>query len=123
MEGIEVKQMLDDDIVETEIGEQEVEIEAEEELEEPVSPDEILPDFKEQSESVIKYDGSSVAPPPLRPLTIAPKPVTPKVPMALKTAAVVNAGSGQQIVLIQSPGNKYYSILLYNCLIQMFAFS
>lgn len=83
--------MLESDIVDTEIGEHEVEIEAEEI--ETTEPDEILPDIKE---TPIKVENKG-APPPLRPLNIAPKP------MALKTA-LVNAGTGQQIVFIQSPG-------------------
>lgn len=89
--------MLENDIVETEIGEQEVEIEAEE-IVQVEEPDEILPDIKNET---IKIETS--VPPPLRPLNIAPKPATSKISMALKTA-LVNAGSGQQIVFIQSPG-------------------
>lgn len=95
--------MLENDIVETEIGEQEVEIETEE-IEQSEEPDEILPDIKEQIH--IKLEPNTGAPPPLRPLTIAPKPATSKISMALKTA-LVNAGAGQQIVFIQSPGKLY----------------
>lgn len=111
VEEIQVKQMLDGDIVDTEIGGEEVVIETEEYGEEEEEDDdededeEILPDIKQEATVVhTKFDESSGVPPPLRPLTIAPKPPPAKVPMALKTQAVVNSGSGQQIVLIQSPG-------------------
>lgn len=66
------------EVVETELGAHEVEIETER----PHSPEEILPDIK------IKPNV-----PPLRPLTIAPKPA--KVPIALKPS------SGQQLLLVQ----------------------
>lgn len=107
IKGLEVKQMLDSDIVETEIGEQEIEIETEElepnDINDNDEPSEILPDIKSEPTHT-KMETSITAPPPLRPLTIAPKPATSKISMALKTA-LVNAGTGQQIVFIQSPGN------------------
>ncbi|KAF5287497.1 hypothetical protein FQA39_LY04125 [Lamprigera yunnana] len=66
-----------------EIGAQEVEIETER----CQSPEEILPEVKTKSV------------PPLRPLTIAPKPA--KVPIALKTSG---NGSGQPIKLVTTQG-------------------
>lgn len=108
-EGLEVKQMLDNEIVETEIGAEEVEIETEEiETEQDEEPDEILPDIKHEQSVTVKVESSQgqAIPPPLRPLSIAPKPATTKLGMALKTA-LVNAGTGQQIVFIQSPGTCF----------------
>lgn len=106
--------MLEHDIVETEIGEQEIEIETEEidssEIPQDEDPTEILPDIKSE-QTHTKMDTSTSAPPPLRPLTIAPKPASSKLSMALKTA-VVNTGGGQQIVFIQSPGNLLF---YYDC--------
>ncbi|XP_025831852.1 protein lin-54 homolog isoform X2 [Agrilus planipennis] len=77
------------EMTEPEIGAQEIEIETER----VDSPDEIHPDFKNSKVTIV---------PPLRPLTIAPKPPTTKVPISLKPAAV----SGQQLFLVQggSPG-------------------
>lgn len=100
--------MLDTEIVEPELGAEEVEIETEEfepEQDED-EPDEILPDIK-HDRPIIKVESSQSQggiPPPLRPLNIAPKPTGSKLGMALKTA-LVNTGGGQQIVFIQSPGN------------------
>uniref|UniRef100_A0A1Y1NH67 Uncharacterized protein n=1 Tax=Photinus pyralis TaxID=7054 RepID=A0A1Y1NH67_PHOPY len=68
------------DVLQPEIGAQEVEIETEQS---PQSPEEILPDIKIKTV------------PPLRPLTIAPKP--PKVPIAIKSG-------GQQLLLLQGNG-------------------
>ncbi|KAK9887835.1 hypothetical protein WA026_000146 [Henosepilachna vigintioctopunctata] len=72
---------IEEEIIETEIGEEEVEIMTE--SENPPSPEEILPDIRCKN---------SV--PPLRPLTIAPKPA--KVPVTLKPLA-----AGQQLLLVQ----------------------
>lgn len=70
-----------EDFADTELGAQEIEIETEHaEL-----PEEILPDVKPKTV------------PPLRPLTIAPKPT--KIPITYKPIA------GQQLFLLQS--NKY----------------
>lgn len=65
-------------VVQPEIGAQEVEIVTER----AASPEEILPDIK-----------AKATVPPLRPLTIAPKPT--KVPIQLKPV------SGQQLLLVQ----------------------
>lgn len=67
-------------IVQPELGAQEVEIETER----AQSPEEILPDIKNNKPSV----------PPLRPLTIAPKPA--KVPIA-----ALKPVTGQQLLLVQ----------------------
>ncbi|KAL3274316.1 hypothetical protein HHI36_015719 [Cryptolaemus montrouzieri] len=72
---------LEEEIVETEIGAEEIEIETE--AERPPSPEEILPDVK-----------AKASVPPLRPLTIAPKPA--KVPITIKPLA-----GGQQLLLVQ----------------------
>lgn len=101
VDHLDLKQGLHGDIVETEIGE-EVIIETEE-----LESDEILPDYKDDdveeqipAEPLLRNE-TKEAPPPLRPLSIAPKPVKVSQ-MSLKTAVV---NQGQQIVLIQSPGN------------------
>lgn len=71
---------IQEEIVETEIGAEEVEIETETECK--PSMEEILPD---KGRNVI---------PPLRPLTIAPKPA--KVPITLKPLQ-----GGQQLLFVQ----------------------
>ncbi|KAF5277210.1 hypothetical protein FQR65_LT03916 [Abscondita terminalis] len=73
---LEIQEEVETEVVEPEIGAQEVEIETER----CQSPEEILPDMKIKTV------------PPLRPLTIAPKPT--KVPIALKAG-------GQQLLLLQ----------------------
>lgn len=72
-------------VVQPEIGAQEIEIETERSQ----SPEEILPDIKPKPTV-----------PPLRPLTIAPKPT--KVPITLKPVA------GQQLLLVQ--GKTYFAL-------------
>lgn len=72
----------------TEIGEQEVVVETETETERAPTPEEILPDV----EKSVKVAAATVLP-PLKPLTIAPKPA--KVPITLKPVA------GQQLLLLQ----------------------
>ncbi|XP_044758263.1 protein lin-54 homolog isoform X2 [Coccinella septempunctata] len=78
---IEEAANMEEEIVETEIGAEEVEIETE--TERQPSPEEILPDVK-----------GKISVPPLRPLTIAPKPT--KVPITLKPLQ-----GGQQLLLVQ----------------------
>ncbi|KAK4874214.1 hypothetical protein RN001_013574 [Aquatica leii] len=73
---LEIQEEIETEVVEPEIGAQEVEIETER----CQSPEEILPDMKTKTV------------PPLRPLTIAPKPT--KVPITLKAG-------GQQLLLLQ----------------------
>lgn len=70
--------------MQTEIGAHEVVIETER----FPSPEEILPDIKTKTSSL----------PPLRPLTIAPKPT--KVPIAMKPVA------GQQLLFLQGTGGN-----------------
>ncbi|KAK9739358.1 Tesmin/TSO1-like CXC domain, cysteine-rich domain [Popillia japonica] len=77
---VHIEEAEDDELVQTELGAQEVEIETEHDN----SPEEILPEAKPKTV------------PPLRPLTIAPKPA--KVPIAIKPVA------GQQLLLVQSAG-------------------
>ncbi|GJQ82265.1 putative tesmin/TSO1-like CXC domain, cysteine-rich domain protein [Trypoxylus dichotomus] len=77
---VHIEEPEDDELVQTELGAQEVEIETEHDN----SPEEILPESKPKSV------------PPLRPLTIAPKPA--KLPIAIKPVA------GQQLLLVQSAG-------------------
>lgn len=78
--SVHIEEPEDDELVQTELGAQEVEIETEHDN----SPEEILPETKPKSV------------PPLRPLTIAPKPA--KMPIAIKPVA------GQQLLLVQSAG-------------------
>lgn len=80
MSTVHIEEPEDDELVQTELGAQEVEIETEHDN----SPEEILPETKPKSV------------PPLRPLSIAPKPT--KVPIAIKPVA------GQQLLLVQSAG-------------------
>ncbi|KAF2899459.1 hypothetical protein ILUMI_06720 [Ignelater luminosus] len=86
-------QEVQSEVVQPEIGAQEVEIETER----TQSPEEILPDVKTRTNV-----------PPLRPLTIAPKPT--KVPITLKSAGgqqllVLQGGAGgQPIKLVSSQG-------------------
>ncbi|KAI4457172.1 tesmin/tso1-related [Holotrichia oblita] len=77
---VHIEEPEDDELVQTELGAQEVEIETEHDN----SPEEILPETKPKTV------------PPLRPLTIAPKPA--KMPIAIKPVA------GQQLLLVQSAG-------------------
>ncbi|KAK5641328.1 hypothetical protein RI129_009875 [Pyrocoelia pectoralis] len=77
---MELHEKVTPDVLEPEIGAQEVEIETEQS---PHSPEEILPDIKIKTV------------PPLRPLTIAPKPS--KVPITIKAG-------GQQLLLLQGNG-------------------
>lgn len=75
-----------------EIGAHEIEIETE--TERPPSPEEILPDIKTKTTTI----------PPLRPLTIAPKPT--KVPIAMKTMQ-----GGQQLLLLGTGGNQQIKLV------------
>lgn len=81
METVETEEV----VVQPEIGAQEVEIITER----TSSPDEILPDIK-----------TKATVPPLRPLTIAPKPA--KVPIQLKPV------SGQQLLLLQGTVEQFF---------------
>lgn len=87
---MDVSEPVAEEIVEqTEIGEQEVVVETER----APTPEEILPDVEKTVAKTVV--------PPLRPLTIAPKPA--KVPITLKPVA------GQQLLLLQ--GKKNYDFI------------
>lgn len=83
IETVEETGQVDAEVMESEIGAQEIEIETER----IPSPEEILPDVKTKTSI-----------PPLRPLTIAPKPA--KVPIAMKPLP------GQQLLLLQGTGSN-----------------
>ncbi|XP_044252971.1 protein lin-54 homolog isoform X2 [Tribolium madens] len=85
IETVEETVQVDTDVMQSEIGAQEIEIETER----APSPEEILPDVKIKTSTI----------PPLRPLTIAPKP-TKAVPIAMKPAP------GQQLLLLQGAGGN-----------------
>nr|XP_974962.1 PREDICTED: protein lin-54 homolog isoform X1 [Tribolium castaneum] len=85
IETVEETGQVDADVMQSEIGAQEIEIETER----APSPEEILPDVKIKTSTI----------PPLRPLTIAPKPAK-AVPIAMKPAP------GQQLLLLQGTGGN-----------------
>jgi hypothetical protein len=84
IETVEETGQVEEDVMQTEIGAHEIEIETER----VPSPEEILPDVKTKTATI----------PPLRPLTIAPKPT--KVPIAMKPVP------GQQLLLLQGTGSN-----------------
>lgn len=84
-EIMEVQEVTEEIVDQTEIGGQEVVVETER----VPTPEEILPDVS-KTKTVV---------PPLRPLTIAPKPA--KVPITLKPVA------GQQLLLLQGKNLCY----------------
>ncbi|XP_022916448.1 protein lin-54 homolog isoform X2 [Onthophagus taurus] len=82
MSMVHIEEAEEEELVQTDLGAQEIEIEME-----PDNAEEILPDVKPKSV------------PPLRPLSIAPKPT--KMPYAIKPVA------GQQLLLVQGNGQQF----------------